>query len=91
MESKGITDIAMRFVEELNRKKPIDPDYEYSFDRIPKEFLNCWYFDFRVVCKKEVQDIEIESFGGAPGFIIMKNDKKIKTISFNEKLALEQA
>jgi len=75
--------IAKSFVNKLNQEKPFHPDYEYGFDNNFIEFIDCWYFDFKILPKKEIKEDEIESFVGAKGFIISKMSNEVNTISWS--------
>jgi len=81
---------AESFVNKLNEEEPLHPDYEYGFDSNPKEFFECWYFDFKIIPKREIPKNKTGGFGGAPGFIIFKKDRKAKIIAFWRKHELEE-
>jgi len=74
--------IAKSFIEKLNIDKPFHPDYEYGFDDNFVEFIDCWYFDFKILSKQDIKEDEIEGFVGAKGFIISKINKEVNAISW---------
>lgn len=71
-------DIAKSFVAKLNAENTID-GYTYDFCR-PQEFMEYWYFDLIIIPK--IQDEA--NFGGAPGFVISKVDKKARLVAFGK-------
>lgn len=87
---KEIIEIAEVFVNELNQEEPFHPDYRYGFCDDPEEFFECWYFDFKIIPNKNVLRNKLENFGGAPGFVITKSEKKVKMIGWEQKHELEE-
>jgi hypothetical protein len=86
---KEIIKIAESFVLKLNKEEPFNSEYQYSLFKNPKEFFDCWYFDFEIIPIKNLVKNEAKSFGGAPGFIILKKDRKVQIISFGQKSEIE--
>lgn len=82
-------EIAKIFVDNLNKENPIKGDYKYSFSEVPKQLLEYWYFDFKIIATKN-QKNESSNFGGALGFIISKESKKARAIAFWEKHELKE-
>jgi len=82
--------IAQKFIDDRNKKIPFHKDYDLRFSTPPIEFLECWFFYFKIVPKIEIAKEEIKKFAGAPGFTISKKDNKVQTIAWWRLLELEE-
>lgn len=90
LEKAEVIAIAKAYIDKLNREKPFHPDYEYSFDDDLKEYFAHWYIDFEVVPKRPMEASEIETFYGAPGFMIFKKDYTVQMVSWGMLGELER-
>lgn len=86
---KEILSIAKSFINRLNEEEHFNKDFKYGLDNFPKEYFECWYFDFKIISLRKVNNIT--KIGGAPGFIISKENREARIIAWWEKCQLEES
>jgi hypothetical protein len=69
--------------QHLERDPFPHPDYRW---RLPdgREVADGWYFDYAFEPVRPIPAAEQVGFGGAPGFIVVRDDATIRTVSWTE-------
>lgn len=72
-----------------------DRDHPLALDSIrilnsPTEYEGCWYFDYRYYYPERLSDQSRDMIGGAPGFVVPKQGKHIRVITWHELYELNQ-
>ena len=83
---KEILVIAQNYVD-ANYQDHLD-GFKFTISE-PKEFDDCFYFDFIIVPIDILQNKELPMIGGAPGIKIDKLTKSVCVISHSELAKLE--
>ena len=78
MDKLQAIELGQRHIELLNSINPQKVKFTWELSE-PKEVNGGWYFDYEFVL---INDDDIMSIEGAPGFIISKQDQKIEDLSW---------
>ena len=89
MTTQEASAIAQDYIAHQNQENPVYPGYAYALVA-PKEYFDCWYFDFHIVSLLEVPEDEQEMFAGAPGLTVSKTDKSVSIIGWQKFHQLAQ-
>lgn len=82
MEKKIAILRAEEHLKHENLKEPFGKDYKFILENDPKEYSEYWYFDYSYTKLQKVEGESLESFGGAPGFVVEKISGDIQTVSW---------
>jgi hypothetical protein len=77
-------DQAMTIAEQHVIAQPhLHPDYRLALGPM-RNVPAGWYFGYEMRCLRDIPPDEQERFGGAPGFIVHRDDGRVEVIGWGE-------
>jgi len=75
---------ARRIAEEHIAAQPQPhPDYRIALGA-GREISMGWYFDYAIQCLKDIPEHQQERFGGAPGFVVCRDDGRVEVVAWRQ-------